>query len=298
MSHAMKPTLTIQNNGWTRIRHSLFPPLNPPITDWHNRRVWLIGASSGIGAATAHALYAAGASIALSARSTEGLNTLKTQLIAQNVNHSNHPSHSNHPNRLIVAPCDVTDTTQVTAAWQHILHTWGDCDVVLFLAGTYTPMGATAWQLDTANQMLTINLQGCIHVLDQVMPHMLAHPTNKHIAITSSVAGYRGLPRALIYSATKSALNTLSESLWLDLHPKGIGVSRICPGFVATPLTAKNDFAMPCMITPEQAAHFILTGLAQGQFEIDFPKRFTLVMRLLALLPHRWYFNLMSRLMK
>jgi NADP-dependent 3-hydroxy acid dehydrogenase YdfG len=199
-----------------------------------------------------------------------------------------------NPARVIIAPCDVTQHNTVCDAWRRILETWGDCDVILFMAGTYSPMVCQSWDLATANHMLTINLQGCIHVLDCVLPHYLKQPRNKHIAITSSVAGYRGLPRALIYGPTKAALNNLCESLWLDLHPIGIGVHRICPGFVSTDLTAKNDFAMPCVISPLQAADYIVAGFAQGTFEIDFPKRFTRIMRLMALLPHRWYFKLVQ----
>ena len=115
------------------------------------------------------------------------------------------------------------------------------------------------------------------------------------LAIVSSVAGYRGLPKALIYGPTKAALNNLAESLYLDLHPQGIGVALVCPGFVETPLTAGNDFDMPALISAEQAAGMMLEGLARGRFEVHFPRRFTGVLKLMRCLPYRLYFAIVAR---
>jgi short-subunit dehydrogenase len=117
-----------------------------------------------------------------------------------------------------------------------------------------------------------------------------------HISLVSSVAGYRGLPQSLAYGPTKAALINLAETLYLDLQPQGVGVSVISPGFVDTPLTAQNDFHMPALITPEQAAQAIVQGWALGEFDIHFPKRFTLVMKLLRLLPYRLYFAVVRRM--
>ena len=115
------------------------------------------------------------------------------------------------------------------------------------------------------------------------------------IGIVSSVAGLSGLPQALIYGPTKAALINLCESLYLDLHARGIGVTLINPGFVATPLTAKNEFSMPALISAETAAREILRGIGRGEFHIHFPKRFTNWLRLLRLLPYRWYFYLIHK---
>jgi len=111
----------------------------------------------------------------------------------------------------------------------------------------------------------------------------------------ASVAGYRGLPHAMAYGPTKAALQHLAETLYLDLRPAGIGVSVINPGFVATPLTAANRFDMPALLTPEQAARYIVRGWERGRFEIHFPKRFTLWLKLMRLLPHGWYFAAVRR---
>ena len=116
-----------------------------------------------------------------------------------------------------------------------------------------------------------------------------------HISLVGSVAGYRGLPNSLAYGPTKAALINLAETLYLDLHGRGIGVSLVNPGFVQTPLTAGNDFAMPALLTPQQAATAILKGWARGNFEIHFPKRFTLWLQALRILPNRVFFQLVRR---
>ena len=126
------------------------------------------------------------------------------------------------------------------------------------------------------------------------MPALLARGSG-HISLVGSVAGYRGLPNSLAYGPTKAALINLAETLYLDLHPKGIGVSLVNPGFVRTPLTAGNAFDMPALISPEEAAQAMLQGWARGDFELHFPKRFTLWMKALRLLPNRLFFSLVGR---
>ena len=139
---------------------------------------------------------------------------------------------------------------------------------------------------------------GALHVLSGVLPAMLEAAQRGqagHLSLISSVAGFRGLPKSLAYGPTKAALINLAETLYLDLHDLGIGVSVINPGFVATPLTAGNDFTMPALISPEVAAEAILQGWERGEFDIHFPKRFTRVMKLLRLLPYRLYFPAIRR---
>ena len=133
-----------------------------------------------------------------------------------------------------------------------------------------------------------VNYVGALHLLDAVLPALLRQG-HGHLSLVASVAGYRGLPRSLAYGPTKAALINLAETLYLDLHERGIGVSVINPGFVATPLTAANPFPMPALISPEEAARAILRGWARGRFEIHFPRRFTLAMKLLASLPFGAY---------
>ena len=254
--------------------------LNPRIAAWHGQRVWLVGASSGIGAALGRALLGHGASVALSARRAQALDSLLDDETRT---------------RAMVVPVDVTDPDSVAAAHGRIRSDWGGIDLTIWLAGTYSPMRAEQFRLDEALGVVRTNLDGVLNGLSVLLP-VMRRERRGGIAIVSSVAGYRGLPRSLVYGPTKAALNNLAESLYLDMHPLGVGVYLINPGFVRTPLTAKNDFDMPALINPEDAARSILAGFARGAFEIHFPGRFTRVMKVLQMLPHRMYFALVRRL--
>ena len=255
--------------------------MNPAITDWRGKRVWLLGASSGIGAALARELLARGARVALSARKESVLHELAAKA----------------PNALdaLVLPCDAAHPASLARACDCLMERWGGVDVAVYLAADYQPMRAWELELDVASRMIDINLRGAIAFAACLVPSLLRQGQGQ-LAFVASVAGYGGLPKSLIYGPTKAALINFAETLYLDLAPRGLGVRVINPGFVATPLTAGNDFAMPALITPEQAAQAILKGYAGTAFEIDFPRRFTLPMKLLSLLPYRWYFPLVRRI--
>lgn len=251
--------------------------MNPRITDWHNKRVWIVGASTGIGAETAQMLLAKGARVALSARRTEMLNEIA----------------NGNPNALVAA-IDVTDHVAVLAARDAILQQWDGFDLILLVAGSYQEMRADSFDLAVANQMIDLNLRGVLNCLDAVLPKLLVQGEGG-IGIVASVVGFSGLPKALIYGPTKAALINLCESLYLDLHPRGIAVHLITPGFVDTPLTQKNDFPMPALMSGTDAAQALVHGLERGQFHIHFPRRFTNFLRLLRLLPYRMYFWLIHK---
>ena len=251
-------------------------PFNLPINDWHGKTVWLVGASSGIGRATAHALHTQGAKVIVSARSQQALDTFTAE----------------HPGAIVLA-MDASDAESVEATAQTVLAA-GPLDLVLYCAGYYKEQRATQFDLAEMLRHNQVNYVGALYVLSAVLPHFLARKAG-HISLVSSVAGYRGLPQSLAYGPTKAALINLAETLYLDLQDSHIGVSLICPGFVETPLTAQNKFAMPGLIKPEQAAEEILRGWAAGQFEIHFPKRFTLLMKALALLPAALYFPVIRK---
>jgi short-subunit dehydrogenase len=155
-------------------------------------------------------------------------------------------------------------------------------------------MRGFALDLEDAVRHMQVNYVGALNVLDAVIPQLLIQGSG-HISLVGSVAGYRGLPNSLAYGPSKAALIHLAETLYLDLKGRGIGVSIINPGFVETPLTSRNDFEMPALLTPQQAALAILKGWAAGAFEIHFPKRFTLGLKLLRILPYRIYFALVGR---
>lgn len=256
--------------------------MNKPITEWRGKRVWLLGASSGIGAALARALLSEGARVAVSARSAAKLEALVRDRPAG-----------------LVLPCDVADPGSIAAAWQSLLHHWQGVDLAIYIAGDYVPMRAWALDMAAAQRMIDVNLVGAVNFAACVVPQLLAQdnaPVKGEIAFVASVAGYRGLPKSLIYGPTKAALINFAEALAIDLQPRGVGVRLINPGFVATPLTAGNDFAMPALQSAEEAAASIIAGYRSSAFEIHFPKRFTYVMKLLALLPARLYFPLVRRL--
>lgn len=240
---------------------------NPPLADWHGKTVWLMGASSGIGQATAHALHAQGARVFVSARNA--------QTLAEFV--------QSHPGAVALA-LDATDRAAVHAAAQTVLAS-GPLALAMYCAGYYKPQRATGFDLDEMLRHNQVNYFGALYLLDAVLPALLAQQSG-HLSFISSVAGYTGLPQSLAYGPTKAALINLAETLYLDLKDSRIGVSLVCPGFVETPLTAQNDFAMPALITPAQAADAILQGWRKGAFEIHFPKRFTRWMKILRLLPY------------
>lgn len=253
--------------------------LNPPITHWAGRRVWLIGASTGIGRATASRLHALGAQVIVSARNEAALRAFVVQ----------------HPGSEAVV-LDVVDAASVKLAGERVLALarHGRLDLVVYCAGHYKPMRAQDFDLAEAMRHQHINYDGALYVLDAVLPTLLQQGGG-HLSLVASVAGFRGLPKALAYGPTKAALNSLAETLYLDLSPQGIGVSVINPGFVATPMTAHNDFSMPALLTPEQAAHEMISGWEAGAFEIHFPRRFTLWLKLLRHLPHALYFPAVRR---
>lgn len=251
-------------------------PLNPPLTDWRGKTVWLVGASSGIGRATAQALHARGAKVFVSARNRQALDVFAAE----------------HAGALAL-PMDAADAAAVRAAAQTVLGA-GPLDLLLYCAGYYKEMRATDFDLGEMLRHQQVNYVGALHVLDAVLPYFVGRKAG-HVSLVSSVAGYRGLPKSLAYGPTKAALINLAETLYVDLQDSHVGVSLICPGFVETPLTAGNQFTMPGLIQPEQAAEEILSGWAKGKFEIHFPKRFTLWMKAFSLLPAALYFTVIRK---
>jgi NAD(P)-dependent dehydrogenase (short-subunit alcohol dehydrogenase family) len=255
--------------------------MNPPIRDWRGLRVWLVGASSGIGEATASALYTRGAQVLVSARKADALQAFVAE----------HPPRDG--SKAQAWPLDVTDAQAVAKTASDIL-AQGPLDMVVYCAGHYREMRASDMDLADLRRHLDINYIGALNVLHAVVPALIAQGRG-HISLISSVAGFRGLPKSLAYGPTKAALTNLAETLYLDLQPLGLGVSVVHPGFVQTPLTAQNQFTMPALITPEQAALAMIQDWERGAFDIHYPKRFTRWMKLLRLLPYRAYFPAVRR---
>jgi NAD(P)-dependent dehydrogenase (short-subunit alcohol dehydrogenase family) len=252
-------------------------PLNPRIHDWTGQVVWLVGASTGIGRATAELLHRRGATVVVSARSAATIEAFAKA----------------HAGSLAI-PLDATDRAAMQQAAQRIVTDFGRIDLAVYCAGYYKAMRATQFDLDEALQHQRVNYVGALHLLDAVLPQLLAQ-RHGHISLVASVAGYRGLPNSLAYGPTKAALINLAQTLYLDLQPQGLAVSVVNPGFVETPLTSHNQFEMPALISPEQAAQEIVKGWQAGAFEIHFPKRFTLWLKALSHVGDGIYFKAIRR---
>ena len=248
---------------------------NAPITSWTQQRVWIIGASSGIGAALAQQLLQAGAAVVVSARR-------KDQLLE--VVHGQA--------RASVVAFDVTDAQAWPLAMAETLGHLGGIDLVIMGAARYDPTHSWTLDLTQVEKSFDLNVVSVYRGLTVIVPELLARGTGG-IALIASISAYTGLPRALIYGATKAALNNLAQTLYFELAPKGLSVYLINPGFVQTPMTAVNDFKMPGLMTPAQAAQAITKGFEKGLFEIRFPRIFSSVLRWISRLPDRIRFSLL-----
>ena len=256
---------------------SFTKPLNRPIRDWNKQRVWVIGASSGIGEALSKALLDRGAQVVLSARRVERLLDLA----------------SSYPNAIALA-MDVGDQSSWEQALAELQNQIDRIDLVIFCAAKYHP--ERSWELvpEETEHTLSVNLLSVYQGIQSVLPGMLERG-HGGIGVVASVAGYLGLPNATVYGPSKAALINLTELLYSDLHSKNINVYLINPGFVSTELTAKNNFFMPALQTPPQAAAAIIAGFEAGDFEIHFPKRFTLFLKFMQVLPYRLRFALIRK---
>ncbi len=240
--------------------------------------IWIIGASSGIGYALAVELAERGATLALSARRKDELEKLKDRI----------------GERHMMYPLDVADG-ELTMRTAKAIHAGnGRIDRVIFMSAAYTPMQLDALDILITKHMVDVNIMGAFNVVHAVLP-LLKEQKSGQIALCGSVAGYTGLSGGQPYSATKAAVMNLAESLQAE-GPNHIDVKLISPGFVRTALTDKNDFSMPMIITPEAAAKAIASGLHSKQFEIHFPKKFTLMLKLLRLLPYGLAFKITRKL--
>lgn len=245
--------------------------------NFEGKHIWIIGASSGIGCALAQELSRQGATLALSARSEDKLNTLKEELSG---------AHK-------VFPVDVTDLKKLKATADEIMGNFEKLDSVIYLAALYNPGPLYELDIEKTHMLVNVNLNGAFNLLHAILPHFKKHGKGQ-IALCGSVAGYRGLPKGQPYSATKAAIINLAESL--KAEEPTLDIKLISPGFVKTDLTAKNDFDMPMMIEPEDAAKAIANGLLKKNFEIHFPKKFTFLMKILQILPAFLYFKIAKRM--
>ena len=245
------------------------------MNNYAGKTVWIIGASSGIGYALARELHSRSASLVLSARNENALHALNTDLGGLHR----------------VLALDAGDPALFAQAFEQL----GKIDSTLYLAATYAPGKIADITQEDAAHAISTNLTGAFTLLRHLLPHYRTQGYGQ-IALCGSVAGYKGLPQGQPYSATKAAIINLAESLRAEEANGTIDVKLISPGFVKTPLTDKNDFEMPMMITPEHAARAIADGLLTNRFEITFPFVFTVLMKMIQTLPYSLYFMLARKL--
>lgn len=238
--------------------------------DYAGRRVWITGASTGIGEAVAREMVRRGARVALSARNAERLEALAGDLGGRE--------------HALAVPLDVTDRQANHHAVAAIREAWGGLDVALLNAGTCEYVDVAAFDAAIFERTFQINVVGMAYGIEAALPE-LRRATKPSLVGMSSTVAYAGLPRAEAYGASKAAIRHLFASLRIDLHREGIHVGVICPGFVRTPLTDKNDFPMPMRVEPEFAARAIAIGILRRKNEIHFPKGFSIPFKLLSLLP-------------
>jgi len=241
------------------------------------KTVWITGASSGIGRRLALDLAGLGATVAVSARSADEL----AELAAENANIRSYP-------------LDVTNLAACRKTAKSVEADIGPLDLVIMAAGIWIIRDIESFQAEDSIKSMRVNYEGAASVVDAVLPSMMKRRAG-HIAPVASVAGYRGIPRAVTYAPTKAALISMAEALRTDAARHGIKVQIINPGFVRTPMTDSNDFPMPFLLEPEDASRRIIAGLKSDRFEVVFPTRLALIMKLLRLLPYRIYFWLMAR---
>lgn len=249
------------------------------IRDWKGKTVWITGASSGIGRALAVRLAAEGAWVFGSARDQSALRELQAA-------HGIEPLH-----------CDVADRASVLSAAGHIRERAGSLDVLVANAGTCEYVDVQDFDSALFERVMRVNFLGTVHTVEAALPLLRAGKT-RVIAGVGSTAAWTGLPRAEAYGASKAALHYFLESLRVDLTGEGFTVQTIAPGFVATPLTDRNDFAMPMRISVDAAVEYMLAGLASGRPEVDFPPAFSGALRTLRLLPVSLRNRLYQRLVR
>lgn len=240
---------------------------------------WITGASSGIGEALALRLARDGRRVAASARNGTALAQLGERSAG----------------RISPFQLDVTDADACARRVEDIEAAMGPIELAVLNAGTHRPMSADDFAVETARDLIEINLMGVINSLAPVLARMRARRRG-HIAIVASVAGYGGLPTAAVYGATKAALINMAEALRLDCDRLGIKLQLVNPGFVKTPLTDRNEFPMPFLMPVDAAVDAFVAGLASERFEIVFPRRFALLLKLLNALPYGAYFALVRRM--
>tara|TARA_B100000035_G_C20979020_1_gene544556 strand:+ start:248 stop:1000 length:753 start_codon:yes stop_codon:yes gene_type:complete len=246
----------------------------------NQKKIWITGASSGIGKAVAEKFALNGWKVAVSARRKELLDKMSES------------------ENIFAFPCDVTDKKQVIETFNNIIKQFGNLDICLFSSGTYDPKNEKSIDSEKIKNVINVNFFGVIECVKTV-ENYFKERKNGQISIVSSIAGYRGLPNSSGYGPSKAALTNFAESIYFEFKKYNVRVSVISPGFIKTPLTDKNEFKMPFLRSPEFAAKKIYDGLINSNsFEIHFPKQLTLLLKFFRILPYKIYLFLIDKFVK
>ncbi len=240
---------------------------------WQGKKYWLVGASDGLGAALARRMSAAGAHVIVSARSEEKLKQVVETLAREGSYQT----------------IDVSDDASVVAAADAV----GQIDGIVYLAGVYWPFAAQDWNAEEANAMADINFTGLVRVMGRVVPQFVIRDSG-HVVVTGSLSGFRGLPGSIGYTASKAGTMSLAECMYADLRNTGIDVQVSNPGFIKTQLTDKNDFNMPFIMSPEDAAEHMFRHMNSRRFKQSFPTLFSWLFRGSQFLPDWLYYRIFS----
>jgi short-subunit dehydrogenase len=244
---------------------------------------WIIGASHGIGKALAYKYHKEGYNVIISARSKNDLKLIKSDLCQES-------------NQVVDIAFDINDFTLFSKSCNSIIKKFKKIDLAIFCSAIYEQMDVFDFDIELAHKIFNTNFGGCLNFIKIITTQMQRQQFG-HIAMIASVAGYFGLPNSLAYGASKAAMINLTEGIYSQLKRKNIDLSLINPGFVDTRLTKKNKFSMPCIISQKEAADLIFSGLKKKRFEIHFPLKFTLFLKLIKLLPYRALFYLTNKLL-
>ena len=246
----------------------------------NHKKVWITGASSGIGKAVAEKFAKEGWKVAISARRREILEEMSNN------------------DKIFSYPLDVTNQDQVNNTFNKIIEDFGRLDLCIFSSGTYDPKNEKSIDVDKIKNVINVNFIGVVNCVKSVEKNFKQKKSGQ-ISIVSSIAGYRGLPNSSGYGPSKAALTNFAESIYFDFKKFNVNVSIISPGFIKTPLTDKNEFSMPFLETPEFAAKKIYNGLTKNKsFEIHFPKPLTLLLKFFRILPYKIYLFLIDKSVK
>jgi short-subunit dehydrogenase len=245
------------------------------------KTIWITGGSSGIGKALAIKFANEGWNVVISARRTELLEEL-----------------SNSYQNIFSFPLDVTEKEKCLEVFKEIKNKFKNIDIAFFSTGTWNPKKEKYINVEEMKKVFKVNFFGTVNCIKAVEEYFV-EKQNGTITLVSSIAGYRGLPNSTAYGPSKSALNTLAETLYFYFKKSNVRICLVSPGFIKTPMTDKNDFKMPFLKTTEYAADQIYEGLVNKNiFEIHFPKSLTIILKLLSFLPSKIYFGLVGKLTK